>query len=33
VRIGPIDDLGELNRVRQRLRDQRIDVLVIRVGE
>jgi cell division protein FtsN len=33
VRIGPIEDLGELNRVRQRLRDKRIDVLVIRVGE
>lgn len=33
VRIGPIEDLNELNRVRKRLRDARIDVLVIRVGE
>jgi cell division protein FtsN len=33
VRIGPLEDLGELNRVRQRLRDKRIEVLVIRVGE
>jgi cell division protein FtsN len=33
VRIGPIEDLAELNRVRKRLRDSRIDVLVIRVGE
>jgi cell division protein FtsN len=33
VRIGPIDDLGELNRTRKRLRDAKIDVLVIRVGE
>lgn len=33
VRIGPIEDLGELNRTRKRLRDARIDVLVIRVGE
>ncbi len=33
VRIGPIEDLAELNRVRQRLRTARIDVLVIRVGE
>lgn len=33
VRIGPIEELGELNRVRQRLRNARIDVLVIRVGE
>ncbi len=33
VRIGPIETLSELNRVRQRLRTARIDVLVIRVGE
>lgn len=33
VRIGPIEKLDELNRVRQRLRNARIDVLVIRVGE
>jgi cell division protein FtsN len=33
VRIGPIDELAELNRVRRRLHDSRIDVLVIRVGE
>jgi cell division protein FtsN len=33
VRIGPIEDLGELNRARKRLRAAGIDVLVIRVGE
>jgi len=33
VRIGPIDDLGELNRTRRQLREAKIDVLVIRVGE
>jgi len=33
VRIGPIRQLAELNRVRQRLRTAKIDVLVIRVGE
>lgn len=33
VRIGPIEQLAELNRVRQRLRSAKIDVLVIRVGE
>lgn len=33
VRIGPIETLDELNRVRQRLRTAHIDVLVIRVGE
>lgn len=33
VRIGPIEQLDELNRVRQKLRNARIDVLVIRVGE
>jgi cell division protein FtsN len=33
VRIGPISDLDELNRVRGRLRDARIDVLRIRLGE
>ena len=33
VRIGPIEELAELNRVRQRLRTAKIDVLVIRVGE
>ncbi len=33
VRIGPINDLGELNRTRTRLRKAKIDVLVIRVGE
>lgn len=33
VRIGPIDDLAELNRLRKRLRDSKIDVLLIRVGE
>lgn len=33
VRIGPIEDLGELNQVRSRLRTGKVDVLVIRVGE
>lgn len=33
VRIGPIDDLGELNRVRDRLRGADVDALVIRVGD
>lgn len=33
VRIGPIEDLGELNRLRLRLRQSHIDFLVIRVGE
>ncbi len=33
VRIGPIEDLNELNRIRKRLRDAKIDALLIRVGE
>ena len=33
VRIGPIADLGELNRVRDQLREARIDVLLIRVPD
>ncbi|MFZ2508629.1 MAG: SPOR domain-containing protein [Steroidobacteraceae bacterium] len=33
VRIGPITDLAELNRVRNRLRDAEMDLLVIRVGD
>ena len=33
VRIGPIDDLAELNVLRSRLREARIDVLRIRVGD
>ncbi|GMU68993.1 MAG: hypothetical protein AMXMBFR37_13250 [Steroidobacteraceae bacterium] len=33
VRIGPIADLGELNRVRDKLRANDIDALVIRVGD
>lgn len=33
VRIGPIDDLGELNILRSRLRAARIDVLRIRLGD
>ncbi|MBT8077836.1 MAG: SPOR domain-containing protein [Gammaproteobacteria bacterium] len=33
VRIGPIDDLNELNLVRSRLRQAKIDVLRIRLGE
>lgn len=33
VRIGPIDDLDELNQLRSRLRAAKIDVLRIRLGE
>lgn len=33
VRIGPIDDLDELNVLRSRLRKARIDVLRIRLGD
>ena len=33
VRVGPITDLNELNRVRERLREAEMDVLVIRVGD
>lgn len=33
VRIGPITDLDELNRIRQKLSEADLDVLVIRVGD
>lgn len=33
VRIGPISDLAQLNDIRQRLRDARIEVMLIRVAE
>ena len=33
VRIGPIDDLNQLNRLRARLRQNRIDFMVIPVVE
>ena len=33
VRIGPIDDLDELNVLRSRLREAQIDVLRIRLGD
>jgi cell division protein FtsN len=33
VRVGPIEELTELNRVRAKLRAAKIDALVIRVGE
>ena len=33
VRIGPIDDLDELNLLRSRLRAAQIDVLRIRLGD
>jgi len=33
VRVGPIGDLPELNRVRNRLKEAEMDVLVIRVGD
>jgi cell division protein FtsN len=33
VRIGPVSDLAELNRLRDRLSRSKIEALVIRVGE
>jgi SPOR domain len=33
VRVGPIADLGEVNRLRERLRTEQIEPLVIRVGD
>jgi cell division protein FtsN len=33
VRVGPITDLGELNRVRKQLQAAEVDALVIRVGD
>jgi cell division protein FtsN len=33
VRVGPISDLGELNRVRKQLAAADLDALVIRVGD
>ncbi|HTV50781.1 MAG TPA: SPOR domain-containing protein [Steroidobacteraceae bacterium] len=33
VRVGPISDLDELNRVRKKLQDADLDALVIRVGD
>jgi len=33
VRIGPVDRLDQLNRLRQQLRGAKIDAMVIRVGE
>lgn len=33
VRIGPIDDLDELNQIRGQLRQAKIDVLRIRIGD
>jgi cell division protein FtsN len=33
VRIGPLDDLDEMNRIRERLRQAQIDVLRIRLGD
>lgn len=33
VRIGPITELGELNRVRRQLRDARIESLLMRINE
>ena len=33
VRIGPITNLDELNRLRARLREADINALVIRVGD
>ncbi len=33
IRIGPISNLDELNRMRQKLRKADIDVIVVRVGD
>jgi hypothetical protein len=33
VRIGPITDLAELNKVRRQLQAAEVDALVIRVGD
>jgi cell division protein FtsN len=33
VRIGPISDPAELNRVRDRLKEAEVDFLVVRVGD
>jgi cell division protein FtsN len=33
VRIGPISDPAELNRVRSRLREAEVDFLIVRVGD
>jgi cell division protein FtsN len=33
VRIGPISNLEELNRVRRQLQAAEVDALVIRVGD
>jgi len=33
VRIGPLSNLDELNRVRRQLRAAEVDALVIRVGD
>lgn len=33
VRIGPVEDLAELNRTREKLRDARVEVLVIRLAD
>jgi cell division protein FtsN len=33
VRVGPINDLREVNKVRDRLREAEMDVLVIRIGD
>lgn len=33
VRVGPVDQLGQLNMLRKQLRDARIEALVIQVGE
>ncbi len=33
VRVGPVDDLDELNSIRGRLRESQVEVMVIRVAE
>jgi cell division protein FtsN len=33
VRIGPVTDLGELNKLRKRLAEAEVDAIVVRVGD
>jgi cell division protein FtsN len=33
VRIGPVEDLGQLNEIRRRLRDARIETLLMQIPE
>ena len=33
VRIGPISDLGQLNRIRRQLRDAQVDTLLMKIPQ